>query len=387
LDAAPQKPKAKTAAKKKPAAKKTGPARSVVAGVDVSGLDAAGLSRRLNRVLKRKLNTKITLAAGSRKVAAPRGALGLRLDMKWMLARANAGAPFVPLKLSVDSKAAERAMKRIAPRLRATRRDARIVNLQRGMKVIPEVVGQELNVGAAVPRFAQAIGRDASQTRISLPVRKSTPRRTRSSFKGITGRLAVFSTGYNEGKVGRTRNMQLAAQAIDGTLIKPGGVFSLNDTVGERSRKRGYQAAIIFEDGKKKQGLGGGVSQITGTIFNAALLAGLPIVTYRTHSRPVAYIPIARDATVVWNGFDMKFRNDTGAPLYITYKVKNGTATASIFGKRVPGRRVSLRAVKKTLGPRRIEAVLFRTIRRNGKVEKKEKVGNSSYNWKVDNAD
>jgi len=129
------------------------------------------------------------------------------------------------------------------------------------------------------------------------------------------------------------------------------------------------------------------VSQITGTLFNAALLAGLPIATYQTHTRPVAYLPIGRDATVSWGNFDMKFKNPTLAPLYIAYTVKNGVATASIFGKQTRGQAVRLKVVSKKLGPRKIVAQLYRIILRNGKVALKQKVGGSDYSWKPDTAD
>ena len=366
----------------KPKAKKQN-----VAGVNISGLDAAGRERRLKRELAKKLAAPIVLKGGARQVRRARRDVGLQLDMGWMMARAARGDVFVPLKLSVNTKAAQVAMRRLAPSFALRPRDARIVNKSRGMQIVPHVTGQKLSIGGSVPRLAQAIGRNSGAREVSLVVNKQNPRRVTQDFKGITGRLATYSTQYNEDTKGRTVNMVLASRAIDGILVKPGSTFSLNDTVGERTRKRGYQAAIIFEGQKKQQGLGGGVSQITGTLFNAALLAGLPIESYQTHTRPVAYVPIGRDATVSWGNFDMKFKNPTSAPLYITYVVKNGTATASIFGKKTPGQKVRLNVVSKTLGPRKIEAKLYRTILRNSKIVLKEKVGDSSYAWKEDKPD
>jgi vancomycin resistance protein YoaR len=384
-EAAPQ--KAANAASKARPAKAPGPKKQSVAGVSVTGLDAPARTRRLKRELGRRLESRVVLTGGVRKVARRRRDVGVELEMGWMLGRAARGDAFVPLKLRVDRKRAQVALRRLAPRFAQGQRDARIVSARRGMRIYPERVGQSLNVGGAVGRLAQAVERDASARVIDLPVRKRTPRRTRASFKGVTGRLSVFSTEYNSKIFGRTRNMQLAARAIDDTLLKPGATFSMNGAVGPRVKERGYRQAIIFRDGKKEKDIGGGVSQITGTLFNAALLAGLPIETYRTHSRPVAYIPIGRDATVSWGNFDMKFRNDTGAPVYIVYTVANGTATASLFGKRVRGQKVGLAVVQKRQGARQISAKLFRTIRRNGKVVKKETIGDSAYSWKEDNPD
>ena len=369
------------------AAEKPGREEQKVAGVDITGLNETEMKRRLSRELQPKLDYKINLNGGSRRVVRRRGDVGIVLDLGWMLARAKRGDKYVPLKLSVDHGKTMRALKRLAPKYEIALRDARIVNRKKGMDTIPEVVGQTLNLGGSVPHLAQEVGKDAGARTYHLMVRKQNPRRTTKAFKGIDGRLATFSTDYDSSNFGRTRNMEIAARAVNGTLIQPGSVFSLNDLVGERTAKRGYKEAIIFVDGKKEPGLGGGVSQITGTIFNAALLAGLPIVTYTTHSRPVSYISIARDATVSWGNFDMKWRNDTKAPIYITYKVKNGTATATLFGKRTKGQKVRLNAVSKKLGPRRIKAKLYRTILVNGKVVTKQKVGDSDYDWKKDNAD
>jgi len=176
--------------------------------------------------------------------------------------------------------------------------------------------------------------------------------------------------------------MRIAIKVINGTFVKPGAVFSLNKTVGERTQARGYRTSIVFLNGYKVPGIGAGVSQVTGTIFNAALLADLPIVEYRTHSRPVTYLPVGRDATVAWGSLDMKWKNNTAAPIYINYQISGTRVTATLFGKRTAGQRVSLNVVARNLGPRRKTAQLFRTTRHGAKVIKKEKIGTSNYNWK-----
>ncbi len=369
------------------AAEKPGLEEQSVAGVDITGLNETEMKRRLGRELQSKLDYKINLNGGARSVVRRRGDVGIVLDLGWMLARAQRGDKYVPLKLSVDNAKAMRALERLAPEYEVELRDARLVSRRKGMETIPEIVGQTLNLGGSVPRLKQEVEKDAGAPTYELMVRKQNPRRTTKAFKGIDGRLASFSTDYDSSNFGRTRNMEIAAQAIDSTLIQPGSIFSLNDLVGERTAKRGYKEAIIFVDGKKEPGLGGGVSQITGTVFNAALLAGLPIVTYTTHSRPVSYISLGRDATVSWGNFDMKWKNDTEAPIYISYVVKNGTATATLFGKRTKGQKVRLNVVSERLGVRRIKAKLYRTILVDGKVVTKQKVGDSDYDWKKDDED
>ncbi len=209
----------------------------------------------------------------------------------------------------------------------------------------------------------------------------------RARLSASQTRLVAFSTVFNPKKAKRTLNMRLAIRAINGKVIPSGGVFSLNGAVGERTQARGYRTAIIFKNRKKVFDLGGGVSQVTGALFNAAVLAGLPIVQYRTHTRPVHYLPIGRDATVSWGHFDMKFRNNTSAPLRIRYTIRGDRITASLFGKKTPGQKVSLAVRQQKVGPNHIQAQLYRTFRRNGRVVKKELVGRSDYNWKDETPD
>jgi vancomycin resistance protein YoaR len=175
--------------------------------------------------------------------------------------------------------------------------------------------------------------------------------------------------------------MHVAINSINGTLLSPNETFSLNKTVGERTQARGYRTTIIFKNGYKVAGLGGGVSQVTGTLFNAALLAGLPLVTYRTHSRPVAYLPIGRDATVAWGGFDMKFKNNTPAPIYISYRIRGNRATATLFGAKEAKKDVRINVTSRRIREREIKAQLYRTIRRSGKVVSKQRLGTSHYKW------
>jgi vancomycin resistance protein YoaR len=199
--------------------------------------------------------------------------------------------------------------------------------------------------------------------------------------------LIGFTTAYNPGNAKRTHNMRRAIQALNGKTIPPGGVFSLNRAVGLRTQQRGYRTAIIFEERKKTFGIGGGVSQVTGTLFNAALLAGLPIVQYHTHSRPVHYLPMGRDATVSWGHFDMQFKNNTPTPLKIVYRMKKRTITAVLIGRKTPGLRVNVSVHSRKVGPNHYLATLYRTMKRNGKVLARERIGTSDYNWKEANED
>lgn len=358
-----------------------------VGGVSISGLDRAGATRRLKRALAPKLDKRIGLAAGRKIAYRTRRDLGFSLDVGKMLARASkTKTQSVPIAFRVDPKGAARAMKRLAPSLSNPSVDAIPVFFRGKVKVRPAVMGNRFDASKSAARLVLQAEKDASKTRFSLISNSGAPRLTTDRLKGINAVLGTFTTRFNPGQVKRTRNMGIAIRAIDGTLLSPGEVFSLNKAVGERTQARGYRTAVIFEGGKKEPGIGGGVSQVTGTLFNAALEAGLPIKSYQVHSRPVTYLPLGRDATVSWGNFDMKFQNDTKSPIYVSYKLRGSSVTATLFGKRT-GKRGQMRVVSKKVGAREIEAILFRTIRQGGKVVKKEKVGNSRYSWKDDKED
>lgn len=357
-----------------------------VGSISINSLDRTSAARRLRRELAPRLERRVALTLGSKVVYRKRRDLGLSLDIGRMLARAEQGGKYVPLSFTVDRRKALTATRRLASRLSSPAQEARPLQLRGRFSIRPERVGRTLNPSTSAARLEIQAEKDASKVRFQMAGKLVTPQLTRARLKGVTGVLASFSTRFNPANIKRTRNMRVAIRSIDGSLLSPGETFSLNKTVGERTQARGYRTAIIFEDGQKKPGLGGGVSQVTGTLFNAALQAALPIVTYRTHSRPVTYLPLGRDATVAWGSFDMKFKNDTDHPVFISYKLQGSRATATLFGHR-SGKKVSLRVISKRNNPRDISASLFRTVRKNGRVVKKERVGSSRYQWKADNAD
>jgi vancomycin resistance protein YoaR len=127
---------------------------------------------------------------------------------------------------------------------------------------------------------------------------------------GIRTTLAVYSTGY-AGSADRIHNLQLAVSLLDGTLVSPGGVFSLNEAVGERTAERGFRVAPVIVGDEYEEAVGGGTSQVATTIFNAAWEAGLKIAERNPHALYISRYPLGRDATVNYPNLDLKFVNDT----------------------------------------------------------------------------
>lgn len=169
---------------------------------------------------------------------------------------------------------------------------------------------------------------------LPLPVVEIKPEYITANIQdmGITGLLASYTTKFDPQIVNRSYNIRVAANALDGLIITPGEEVSFNEVVGPRSSEAGYKSAGVIVNNELVEGLGGGVCQVSTTLYNAILLAGLEVVDRRNHSLPISYVPIGRDATVVYGVVDFKFQNNSGRCLYLKTEVKSGQLTVKIFG-------------------------------------------------------
>lgn len=143
--------------------------------------------------------------------------------------------------------------------------------------------------------------------------------------------LAAYASDHTANS-NRTRNLELACQAIDGTIIRPGEVFSFNEIVGERTAAKGYKAAAIYSGGETVDSLGGGVCQVASTIYYVAMLADMEIVEREEHMFIVTYVPRGMDATIYWGSYDFKFRNNTKYPIRIDAATYGGKCHIAIYG-------------------------------------------------------
>lgn len=144
--------------------------------------------------------------------------------------------------------------------------------------------------------------------------------------------LAKFTTRYDETAENRANNIRLSSEKINGTILMPNEVFSYNKIVGERTIKAGYKEASVYVGGKVVPGIGGGICQVSSTLYNAALLSNLEITERRNHYFITSYVSQSRDATVSYGSIDFKFKNTRTYPIKIECVSKNGICQVFIYG-------------------------------------------------------
>ena len=198
---------------------------------------------------------------------------------------------------------------------------------------VSEVPGKGIDQPALIDAILQAD--PLSGDTIQIPITVLEPTTTREMLEGkYTRRGPGYTTSFSDSTKNRKYNIRFGADKINGTILKPGEVFSANDTLGKRTRKNGWKNAGAYEGGEVVQQAGGGVCQLSSTLYNAVLYADLEIVERRNHSMPVHYVMRGRDATInsVGNIIDFKFRNNTSGDIIILAYTEGNNLHMEIYG-------------------------------------------------------
>ena len=188
--------------------------------------------------------------------------------------------------------------------------------------------GATLNVEASWEALRQSQGNQP----VTLKVDKNEVHPTTAEFQPVKDNLGDYTTYFNPLLKERLNNVQLAAKAIDGLILPPGGEFSFNETVGKREKARGYLPALMFVDNKVVSDDGGGICQDSSTLYHAIRQANLKVLERNSHSLPVAYVPVGQDATVAYGLLDFRFRNDTQGYLLISARTGSNWIRIRVFG-------------------------------------------------------
>lgn len=192
--------------------------------------------------------------------------------------------------------------------------------------------------------------------------------------------LSSFSTKYSVRATARTTNLKLAASKINGTVLMPGETFSYNKVVGARTIAAGYKEAPIYVSGEVVDGLGGGICQITSTLYNAVVYANLDIVERTNHQFVPSYVTASRDATVVYGSLDFKFKNNRNYPIKINCSVSDGIANFQIFGlKQDDDYDVEISSYETGRTATAIYSEAYKILKKDGKVVNKQLLSKDTY--------
>ena len=259
-----------------------------------------------------------------------------------------------------------------------------IIHPDNTIEVVGEKNGQKLNSAKAIDLIKEGLLNH--QWEIGLPVETWQPEVTAALIqqRGIKRLIGSISSSFSTAKVNRTYNIKVAAKAIDGIMLKPGEIFSFNKVVGPRSQEAGYKMAGVIVNNELVEGLGGGVCQVSSTLYNVALLANLEIVQRTNHSRPITYFPLGRDATVAYDYLDLKFKNNTDKYVLLRAEVQGGQLMVRIFGDRPEGEQVSIATSTTAVIPHGVKEVVDPTLPAGARVV--DKKGGSGFKvnvWRI----
>ena len=388
------------------------PARGVasVAGISVQGLSDVDALILLQEKLAPRLELPVALSDGYTSWTLSRRQLGAQIPYATLLKEARATGDNVGLRFVIDRDTTRAALKTLLPRINrvitpardgilapdetAPRRPERatlavegsVLRVVRALESVPPQNDVELVVAfkplatpqpsptpVAVPTPVPtpavptpAVPKPTPTPQKTQPVASSTQPGKSSRFKDAPYLLARFSTPYDAKIVGRTENLRLAAKFMNGAVVKPGRVFSTNLAIGRRRASQGWKEAKMFMGGQVVTGMASGICQGSTTIYNAALLAGLPIVERHPHSFRVSYAPASRDAAIYWGSKDMKFRNNTRGPIRVRTFLRGERFHVELYGVQPVTEEIEIssRVLSRKNG---VRSEAFRTIRLDGK--------------------
>lgn len=186
-----------------------------------------------------------------------------------------------------------------------------------------------------------------------IPLKVVHPKKTTSALESemFSDLLGSYTTNYNASNTNRSHNVALAASKFNGYVMMPGAVFSYNGVVGDRTVAAGYKNAAVYTSNGVEDGIGGGICQVSSTLYNAVLYANLEIVSRTNHSYPVSYAPKGQDATVSMGSIDFKFKNNAENPIMLKTSVGGGRCTVSVYGKKTKNFSVSVESTVLSTNP------------------------------------
>lgn len=246
------------------------------------------------------------------------------------------------------------------------------------ISVSSATIGKELDIASTKESIYDAI-KNKDYKSIDLKVNIKEPKISTEAVKSVNTLLAEFSTKFSTKDSNRVTNVVLSAKATSDVLLMPGEEFSYNNLTGKRTASNGYKDAPVIINGKLEQDVGGGVCQVSSTLFNSVLYSGLDVTSRRNHSLKSSYVSIGRDAMVSDGGSDFRFKNPYSHPVYIKNTVSNGVITSKIYGNTSDKKNISIKVEPYTTEGLDAAKTYIEYKDSNGKVIRTQYISNSVY--------
>ncbi len=243
------------------------------------------------------------------------------------------------------------------------------------IQIKKEVQGSTLDKEKLLTDIYNAV--KLQKAEVSLTEKILSPKVTENQLKELSPKklVSTFTTYYGGSDANRKENVRLGASLINNTLLKPGEEFEYWKYVGESTPQRGFKVAGVYVNGQVSTDYGGGLCQVSTTLYNAALLADLKITARYPHGLPVHYVPLGLDATVSYGSVTLKFKNNTNSYILIKSSTNGKNITFKIYGKPVEGKTVKV--YSNVVAHNTADA--FRDVYINGKLTRHEYLGRSKY--------
>ncbi len=311
------------------------------AAVAEPSVDADGISAAVDAIARPAVAGDLVVAGGGREVTLPPAAFARSLAVRPVEGEAA---------LVADGAGLQTALTAADPQFETAPQDARIDIVGETPQVVPAVAGRAVPPQDLARAVTGALTGAPPTRRAEVELVESAPQLSTEELQqlGIVERISTFATNLTANRA-RTENIRIAAGHVDGTILRPGEEFSLNDTVGERTPERGFNRAPVISGGRLVDDYGGGVSQLSTTLFNAVFFAGLDEIEHRPHSFYISRYPEGREATIDWRTIDNRFRNDSGHGVYVQAGIVGNQVVVSMYGTRfmdVEARKSARRNVK-----------------------------------------
>ncbi len=307
-----------------------------IESVNVGGLTEAEARQRVESLFEKELSSyQVKLSHGGKVWEYPYQTLGYGYLYQAAVEEAHAigrqGSYFQRIKeiyqlrdqpvfITLNSTYATDKFKNIVEEVRgaveASPKNAAIKRVNGAFEITEETLGTTIDEEELLKRIEESI-RVLNKESVEIPVDYVEPRITARELEAVNEVIGEFSTIFDARVTGRSTNIAIASSSINGVLLMPNEGFSFNERTGPRGIKEGYQEAPVIVNGQLVPGIGGGICQVSTTLYNAIVRANLEVTKRQNHSLPVAYVPLGHDASVYYGYLDLEFVNNKPYPIYL----------------------------------------------------------------------